>query len=522
METTPIPAAQYLRKSTDHQQYSLENQTDAIASFALKHNFYIVKTYSDPGKRGLHLRNRPGLKQLLKDVVNEDFQFRAILVFDVSRWGRFQDADEAAHYEYLCKSAGAPVYYCAEMFSHNNSIFDLMMKAQKRFMAGEYSRELSAKVKAGLMRLTRMGYKGGGCPPYGMRRMLLDVHGKPKQLLADGERKSLATERVILVQGPKDEVEVVRRIFHEYAKEHRTLTDIARRLNDEGIPFVHGGKWTTNTVLHALERPQYMGTQVWGRTTAYLSSPAKKVPAEQWALCPNAFDPIVSSDLFERAQKRLANITYRVSNDELLPRLRPVLAKYGKLSHRVIQKSRLCPGAHTYVQRFGGMLNLYSLLGWDTSELLTQATARQRGMIVRRSLIKNFLDYFPGLIEEVRATRRFRASLRLRETGLLISVVIARFRRTRTDQPRWLIDVPPNERKRVAILALMDECNTKIASIRVFPNMNYEQPTALQFAMNSDWFQAGEKLGKVADFLEVLKLVTPFPQPPCVRISQTS
>lgn len=73
-------------------------------------------------------------------------------------------------------------------------------------MVGEYSRELSVKVKAGLMRLTRMGYKAGSCPPYGMRRMLLNAHGKTKQLLAEGERKSIATERVILVPGLKKEV----------------------------------------------------------------------------------------------------------------------------------------------------------------------------------------------------------------------------------------------------------------------------------------------------------------------------
>lgn len=502
-----VSAALYLRKSTAHQQYSFENQTDAITRYATDHGFHIVKTYADPAKSGLRLRNRPAFKKLLKDVINGHFQFRAILVYDVSRWGRFQDPDEAAHYEYICKSSGAPVYYCAEMFLNDNSIFDVMMKAMKRSMAGELSRELSVKVKAGLMRLARMGYKAGGFPPYGMRRMLLDVNGRPKQLLADGERKSLTTERVILVPGPEDEVRVVQRIFREYADEHRTLTNIATRLNDEGIPFVQGGKWTTTTVLHALERPQYMGTHVWGRTTTLLSTPAKKVPVESWAICANAFRPIVTSKLFERAQTRLANITYRVSNDELLNRLKPLLAEQGKLSYRIIQNSRLCPGAHTYVKRFGGLLNLYALLGWDTPGLMAQATARQRGMIVRHLLIKKFLDYFPGHLEEVRATRRFRAMLRLRESGLLLSVVVARFRRTCGGQPRWRIDVPNGERNRIAILALMDEHNTRIASMRVFRRINYEQPTALQFALSSEWLKTGERLEKVADLLDALNKV---------------
>src|SRR5437763_10799062 len=112
MSESFVPAAQYLRMSTDHQQYSLDNQADAIARYAAGHGFQIVKTYCDAARSGLHLKNRPDLKQLLTDVVAGDLEFRAILVYDVSRWGRFQDIDEAAHYEYLCKSAGVPIFYC--------------------------------------------------------------------------------------------------------------------------------------------------------------------------------------------------------------------------------------------------------------------------------------------------------------------------------------------------------------------------------------------------------------------------
>src|SRR5207244_2777542 len=161
MAQSLVRAAQYLRVSTDHQQYSLDNQADAIARYAAEHGFQIVKTYCDAARSGLHLKNRPSLKQLLTDVVAGDLEFRAILVYDVSRWGRFQDIDEAAYYEYRCKSAGVPILYCAEPFADQNSTAELILKALKRAMAGEYSRELSAKVKAGQLRLTRLGYKMG-------------------------------------------------------------------------------------------------------------------------------------------------------------------------------------------------------------------------------------------------------------------------------------------------------------------------------------------------------------------------
>ncbi len=91
-----------------------------------------MQTYSDAAKRGVILKKRTGLRQLLQDVVAGNASYKAILVYDVSRWGRFQDTDASAHYEFLCKSAGVPVHYCAEMFGNDGSLPSLIMKALKR------------------------------------------------------------------------------------------------------------------------------------------------------------------------------------------------------------------------------------------------------------------------------------------------------------------------------------------------------------------------------------------------------
>ena len=87
-----------------------------------------------------------GLQQLIKDVEAGVADFQIILVYDVSRWGRFQDADESAYYEYICRRAGIQVAYCAEQFENDGSPVSTIVKGVKRAMAGEYSRELSAKV----------------------------------------------------------------------------------------------------------------------------------------------------------------------------------------------------------------------------------------------------------------------------------------------------------------------------------------------------------------------------------------
>jgi DNA invertase Pin-like site-specific DNA recombinase len=142
--------------STGRQECSLQSQAMAIARYAQLHGFEVVKTYSDAGRSGLSFKNRPALVELMDDVIVGRVLFKAVLVHDVSRWGRFQDCDEAAHYEFICKQAGAPVHYCNESFLNDNSLSSSVIKALKRTMAAEYSRELGERVYAGSKRLAHL------------------------------------------------------------------------------------------------------------------------------------------------------------------------------------------------------------------------------------------------------------------------------------------------------------------------------------------------------------------------------
>ncbi len=94
METKPlVPAAQYVRMSTEDQQYSIANQQAAIRTYAKGHGYVVASTYADEGKSGVGIKDRKELRRLLSDVMSGRAPFKAILVYDVSRWGRFQDVD---------------------------------------------------------------------------------------------------------------------------------------------------------------------------------------------------------------------------------------------------------------------------------------------------------------------------------------------------------------------------------------------------------------------------------------------
>ena len=262
-----LRAAEYVRMSTEHQQYSTQNQVARIREYAALRSIEVVRSYADEGKSGLGIAGRHGLQRLIRDVESGATDFTVLLVYDVSRWGRFQDADESAYYEHICKRAGIQVAYCAEQFENDGSPISTIVKSVKRAMAGEYSRELSAKVFAGQCRLIEMGFRQGGPAGFGLRRLLVDQTGEPKAELARGEHKSLQTDRVILVPGPEDEVRVVRQVYRWFVNDGLSETEIALRLNAAHIHSDLGREWTRATVHEILINEKYIGSNVYTRVS---------------------------------------------------------------------------------------------------------------------------------------------------------------------------------------------------------------------------------------------------------------
>jgi hypothetical protein len=92
----------------------------------------IMRTYADHGRSGLKLAGRAGLRTLQDDVANRRHDFTALLVYDVSRWGRFQDTDESAYYEFMLKKVGIRIHYCVEQFLNDCSPQSILFKTLKR------------------------------------------------------------------------------------------------------------------------------------------------------------------------------------------------------------------------------------------------------------------------------------------------------------------------------------------------------------------------------------------------------
>jgi DNA invertase Pin-like site-specific DNA recombinase len=493
-----IPAAQYLRMSTERQQYSLQNQSIAVQCYSDAQGFEIVQTYSDAAKSGLVLANRPGLRQLLQDVVSGKCTYKAILVYDVSRWGRFQDSDEAAHYEFLCKSAGVPVHYCAETFANDATLGSLIMKALKRTMAAEFSRELGVKVLAGQERLARLGFKQGGMPGYGLRRMLISASGVPKQELASGERKSIATDRVILVPGPVHEVQCVRDIYKMLLSDKLSVHAITRNLIENHVEYIGDSKWTPHVVDSILTQPKYAGYHVFGGTSSKLCTPTVRLPKSKWILTPGAFEPIVDCATFLAAQQILHSRTINQSNEELLDRLRALLAFAGRLSPRLIEDFDGVPSPSTFVHRFGGLRRAYELIGYD--RIFKFIDLRRRIQSLRDELLVQIEGMFPERVSIVRPGLKWSSRLRV-NNGLIVSVLVARSVRP-WKAVRWRIVPVLQECKFVMLLARLDEDNRSFLDFHVFPEVG--RHTRFDISMSDPWLDRGKRLPDLGAFCEVI------------------
>ncbi len=500
----PVPAAQYLRMSTEHQQYSLENQSMAIQRYAECQGFEILRTYSDSAKSGLVLRRRTGLQQLLQEVVSGTAPYRAILVYDVSRWGRFQDTDESAHYEFLCKSAGVPVHYCAETFANDNTFASLMMKTLKRTMAGEYSRDLGIRVFDGQKRLTLLGFKQGGVAGYGLRRMLVTATGDPKQRLAFRERKSIATDRVILVPGPDQEVQIVKEIYRALISEKRSICAIARNLNVRGVPRPGHAKWHHYAIRDILTNPKYAGFAVTGRTSGKLYAPRVKLPRSEWIVKPGAFQALIDADTFAKAQKAYARRNFSTTDAELLDDLRALLASEGKLSLNLIKHSPDIASPSTYRNRFGSLRNSYQRIGYNDPGRFDRVDKRIRTMAIRKELTVQIAQAFPKHVSMIRRNGRWRSRLRLAH-GLIISVLVARSALVWKKTIRWLVDPVRRERKSITLLARLDASNRSILDMFVLPNVDRE--ARFNISLNDPWLNRGTRLRDVSQFCNVVRRV---------------
>lgn len=502
-------AAEYVRMSTLEQDCSVEIQQSAMRRYAQEHGFEIVATYHDLGRSGVGIKHRPELQRLIKDVVTGQPPFRAILVYDISRWGRFQDIDESAHYEFLCRSAGIPVHYCAEQFENNGSMPSEIMKALKRAMAAEYSRELATKVRAGMRILVSRGFRAGSKAGYGLRRMMITSDGRKRQILEANEHKNIRSDHVILVPGPDHEIRVIRLIFALAAKKQMSPKQIAEQLTFKKIMYCDGKPWNKLRVYSVLKNEKYAGTSIWGRTTKPFGRFTRKMPRNAWTRKEGAFVSLISAEDFAHVQNLMRSRNNKIKKPDsyYLNAMRRLLAREGKLTHKLLKQKGIFPRA--YITRFGSTMRAYELIGYKPSgHAFSNHTSWRQLQALRSGLLTQIAQLFPNQLHIVQLPHQSgRQALELTD-GLRISLHMCRPLPPTLQGPRWIIVGHSKEKDLISLICLTDKGLNGFDGFYLVPEVGSLMNRYKIVHEEHPLLKAGVHLESLSQFLDAVVKVT--------------
>lgn len=259
--------------------------------------------FDDLGVSGATAEGRPGFMELVRYCEAHPRSRNAlgvILCLNDSRFGRFENPEEATYWRVLLQKLGWVVRFC-----EGDEIEDGVARGVMRFIGSAQASEYRANLKRTARRAARATAEEGrwqNRAPMGFRRQATRSDGSVR--LLEGSQRKSDDEVVRLALGPADEVEIVRYCFTMYASGARTIGALARDLHVRWP----SRRWSQNTVNALLKNPAYAGDVIWcrrphdatERRETWMRSP------EHWVVVRDAHPAIISRDLFERVQRRLA------------------------------------------------------------------------------------------------------------------------------------------------------------------------------------------------------------------------
>lgn len=466
-----LKGAVYIRMSTEMQTESPENQEREIRAYAALYGIEIVKIYADLGVSGMTAEKREQFQTMLDDVEQGRNTYNIVLYLDESRWGRFVDSREAEFHRMRLERKNVICQSCEKPLALTNNIADRIMTLLRDESASDYCRQLSQKVWVGQCNLVAKGFRQGGVAGFGLRRMLLSESGSPKQELAMGQRKSLLTERVILVPGPEEEREIVHWIYEQFIT-GATELEIASQLNAQGIQNHFRRPWSRATVCEVLTNEKYIGNNLFNRTSGKMKSRAKQNPENEWVRKERAFDPVVDAALFWAVQHIYKERNKRFTNDDLLQCLRDLHARQGRLSALIIDEAESLPPSSLFRTRFGGLLRAYSMIGYTPERDYQYVLINQRLRVLHAETVSNII----GEVEALCGRRIYvdpETFLLELNHNLFISIVISRCFVTPSATRHWKIRFDSGLHPDITIAVRMDTHNECVHDYYILPALEF-------------------------------------------------
>lgn len=299
--TKPKPAVGYIRMSTDRQEDSPARQRRDIEALAERMGFRILRWYEDHGLTGTDSINRPEFQRLLDDA--KKGKFSAVLISEQSRMSREDIFDAMLHWR-LLRDAGVRIVTCQRGELDFSNLGGVITAIVDQYGAREESIKLAERVASGQRAKALAGKRIGGIV-FGYDREMIDESGKVVRLVHIHERfrKPRSWQSRLIPSQDGASVEAVQWAFDAFCR-GKGVTAIADEFNRRGLRTTFGNPFTCQTIRSLLENPAYVGILRVGQNCS--RSKFASI-TEEPIIVENAHEPLVSMELFERAQTLLAN-----------------------------------------------------------------------------------------------------------------------------------------------------------------------------------------------------------------------
>ena len=327
----------YIRRSTNRQEESLEQQRAKLETFAAARGWKLLEVFVDDAISGSDM-NRPGLEAMVNRAQN-DKDIGAVLAWERNRLARPKDPVDGLMLERRLINAGKRVFYVATGQEADRTFASGLISYVEHYQSGDYLRKLSRDTMRGHVARAERGLWCGGPIPFGYDRLYTTMEGKPKRIIRDMPDKTQqvlhpetgailevipAGQRYIkpeyelctLIPSEPARVAVVQKIFHDFDAGIPIRT-IRKSINAMGMRSSRGRMFTHPTIHSILANPAYTGTSVynqrteskWHRHTAGQSQERydeglENRPPSDWIVKKDAWPAIIDQQTYDRAQQQ--------------------------------------------------------------------------------------------------------------------------------------------------------------------------------------------------------------------------
>lgn len=269
--------------STDNedQTNSLASQKKYFADYIERNQMWdLIEIYVDEGITGTSTKKRHSFNRMIADAQNKKFDL--IITKEISRFAR--NTLDSIYYTRKLKELGIGVFFMNDNINTLDPDSELRLTIMSS-IAQEESRKTSERVKWGQKRRMEQGVVFG--------RDMLGYDVKDGKLAVN-----------------EDGAEIVRLIFHKFVSEGKGTYVIARELREAGIQTsTYMKQWSNTVILRVLRNEKYCGDLIQKKTftPSYLNHEKKyNRGEEEFVVIENHHEPIISRELFDKAQRELA------------------------------------------------------------------------------------------------------------------------------------------------------------------------------------------------------------------------